>query len=142
TENSVRSQLVTVPHHRDRDQARGSGPRTRSPRVGSSIDERLERKPPPPVPQQRQDALPISRVQPDYRVGLPDRVLSPLTTDRPSARGLLWRVGSLSDDIGNPENIGNLRTQPIRRLVIKVIGKPKLRCGLRRLAAMANKTVG
>ena len=139
-ENLVRSELVAVAHHRDRDQARRPSPSACLPSIGRSIDKGLEGYPTPRVSQQRQDALPIGRVQPDHRVGPPNRALSRTTTGRPAARRLLWRVGGLGDDIGNAEHICNLRAQPIRRLMIEVIGKPKLRSSLRRLAAAANKT--
>src|SRR5438874_7069452 len=136
----IRSQLVAVAHHRDRDQARRPSPDAHLPRIGGGIDKGLEGYPSPRVLQKRQDALSIGRVQPDHSVGPPNRALSRPTTGRPAARSLLWRVGGLCDDIGNAENICNLRTQPIRRFMIEVIGKPKLRSSLRRLSAPANKT--
>src|ERR1700680_666884 len=139
-ENLVRRELVSVAHHRDRDQARRPSPCACLPTIERSVDKGLEGYPTPFVPQQRQDALPISRVQPDHRVGPPDRAFSRAATGRPATRCLLWRVGGLGDDIGNAENICNLRAQPIRRLMIEVIGKPKLRSSLRHLAAAANKT--
>src|ERR1700761_7897822 len=129
-------------HHRDHDQARGPSPGARAHRIERSVDKRLARNPSPRVPQQWQDALPISRVQPDHRVGSPDSILARPTASRPGSQRLLWRIGSLSDDVGNAENICNLRTQPIWRLMIQMIGKPKLRTGLRRLAAAPNKTGG
>src|SRR5260370_28591005 len=139
-ENLVRSELIAVAHHRDRDKARRPSPCACLLAIELSIDKGLEGYPTPRVPQQRQDALPIGRVQPDHRVGPRNRALSRTTTGRPAARRLLWRVGGLGDDIGNAENICNLRAQPVRRLMIKVIGKPKLRSSVRRLAAPAKKT--
>src|SRR5438477_8524893 len=136
----IRSRLVAVAHHRDRGQARRPSPDAHLPRIGGGIDKGLEGYPSPRVLQKRQDALSIGRVQPDHSVGPPNRALSRPTTGRPAARSLLWRVGGLCDDIGNAENICNLRTQPIRRLMVNVIGKPKLGGSLRRLAAAANKT--
>src|SRR5207302_613717 len=139
-ENLVRSELIAVAHHRDRDKARRPSPCACLLAIEFSIDKGLEGYPTPHVPQQWQNALPISGVQPDHRVGPPDRAFSRPTTGRPAARCLLWRVGSLANDIGNAEDIGNLRAQPIRCLMIEVVGKPKLRGSLRCLAAAAKKT--
>src|ERR1700761_7946907 len=94
-ENLVRSELVAVAHHRDHDQARRPRPCAWLPAIERSIEKRLEGYPTPRAPQQRQDAFPISRVQPDHRIGPPNRALSRAATGRPAARRLLWRVGGL-----------------------------------------------
>src|SRR6516164_11768477 len=135
----VGCELVAVAHHRDGDETWRLSFHARWSCVGPDIDEGLEWHPTPRVSQQRQHAFPIDWVEPYHGVGPPDRALCRLPTSRPTARRLFWRVGSLGDDIGNAQRVCDWRSQPIRRLMVKMIGKPEFRSGFWSRAPAADK---
>src|SRR5262249_46845979 len=141
-QQTVRSELVTVPHHRYHNQTRRPAILGLRPTVECGIDEWLERDPSCRFPQQGQDATPIGWIQPNHSVSPPDRTLPGSVADGPSAIGSLRCVRGLGNNVGNSECVGNCRTEPIRSFVIEVIGEPQLRCGSQLLSAAVEEAFG
>ena len=115
---------------------------TRSLSEGSGIKKGFDCNPAPGIPQQRQDATPVGRIQSNHGIGPSDRPPRSFPACRPFPKGPSWCVGSLGHYVRNTETIGNRRAKPIRSLVIEVIGKPKFRRCLGRFAAAAEEILG
>ncbi len=126
-ENAVRGELVAGPHHRRRDQPRRPAGFPPSRPIEAGVEKRLDRDPAPRVGEQRQHAVAVGRVEPDHRIGAPDRLLGGAVAGGPRAARLLWRKRGLGDDIGDAECCGDPRAEPIGRLVVEVVGEPQLR---------------
>ncbi len=114
-----------------------SGRRSRSfGAVTASVEKRRQRDPALRAAQQRTDAVAIGRVQPKDYIGLAQRGGDRAMAEIPGAPCPFCCVGGFGDRIGNAERIVDDRAEPIRRLVVEVIGQPQLgRFGRRALDA-------
>src|SRR5260370_23770965 len=61
---------------------------------------------------------------------------------RPGTECLLRRIRGLSDQIGYSERVGDGGTEPVRGLVVEMVGKPELWCGFRHIPAALDKMFG
>src|SRR5438552_7359615 len=63
-------------------------------------------------------------------------------TDPPGAECLPRRIRGLRDDVGYFERVGDHRTEPVRGLMVEMVGKPQLWCGFRHIPAALDKMFG
>ena len=68
---------------------------------------------------------------------MPDGPGRRLVADAPGAARLLGRVRRLRDHVGDPQAFAHTRTEPVRRLVVEVIGEPEAGAPGRRLLPVA-----
>ena len=129
-------------HHRDRYQAWRLALWCPYSTIGRRINKRLEGNPAPRLPQKRQDALPILRVQSDHCISSPDRAFGGTIASRPRTERLYRGHGGFGDNIGDAERACDGGTQPVRRFVIDVVGEPEFGRKFRNLSPKAQTALG
>src|SRR4029077_14329688 len=112
------------------------------PHMALHIEKPRERDPAPGIAQQRQHAFAVDRVEPEHGIGPAQGLFYGAVANLPAPAGAYGRRGRFGDDVRNAERQAHRGAQPIRRLVIEVIGEPPLGSGTWFLPPSAQQPLG
>ena len=128
--------MSPVAHHRDREKARLAVVRggralgaVQSSRRGRAAGRRAPAAAAAPASSASRSCAVITKTRRPGRAPPPPRV-----AERPRPARALRRPRAFGDDVGNAERLGHTRADPVRRLVVDMVGEPEARAARSRAA--------